>query len=108
MSSFPRKRVAIAVVAAGAGDTQVIAAVAGSRIAVMGYVIVASAAGVNPKWRSNASDISGAMPLAANGGVVCPESGEPWLMTNVGEALQLNTAGAGSIGGHLVYETRPY
>jgi hypothetical protein len=53
MSSFPRKRAAIAVVAGGAGDTQVVAAVAGSRIAVMGYVIVASAAGVNPKWRSS-------------------------------------------------------
>jgi hypothetical protein len=57
---------------------------------------------------AQANDISGAMPLAANGGVVCPESGEPWLMTNAGEALQLNAAAAGSIGGHLVYEVRPY
>jgi hypothetical protein len=109
MSSFPRKRAPIAVVAAGAGDTAVVAGVAGKRIAVMGYVIVASAAGVNPKWRSNTTDISGAMPFAANGGVVVPLSpDDPWLITAAGETLNLNAAGVGNVGGHVVYEERPY
>lgn len=107
-TTFPRRRVSINIVAAGAGDNVVLAAVPGKRLAVMGYVLVGSVAGINPKWRSAANDISGAMALAANGGVVAPISpdGDPWLLTNAGEALNINVAAAGNLGGHAIIEER--
>jgi hypothetical protein len=102
------KRAAITVVAAGAGDNAVVAAVVGKRIRVLGYVFAVSAAGVNPKWRSAANDLTGAFPLGANGVLSVaeanPEWGAGWFETNTGEALNLNVAAAGNVSGHLVYE----
>lgn len=94
--------------AAGAGATDVVAAVAGKKIRVLGYVLVASAAGVNPQWLSAANVLSGAMPLPAGGGVAAapchPDLNAGWLETNAGEALRLNAAAAGNLTGHLLYQ----
>jgi hypothetical protein len=99
----------VAATTAGAGDTQIVAApAAGYKIRVLGFSIVASAAGVNPKFKSGATDKTGAMPFAANGGVspaTCnPESGAFLFECNAAEALNLNHAAAGTTGGFVTYQ----
>lgn len=105
MPSIRTKKFA-AVVAASAGDNQIVANVANQRIIVVSYVLVAVGA-VSVKWRSAANDLSGAMPLAANGGLVVPAGDEfaALLETNLGEALNLNLSGAVAVGGHISYVT---
>lgn len=115
------QRAAINVVAAGAGDNQLVAAVAASgaginavpaqKIVVVAGVLVCSAASMNPFFRSAANTTTmGPLPLAANGGIVLPMMGDEdeaaWFVTNPGEALNLNVAAAGNVGGTLFYKTQ--
>lgn len=94
--------------ASASGDNAIVAAVAGKRIRVIGYTIIAGAA-VTAKWRSATTDISGGMALAANGGaapsvsVLSPGGMFGVLQTEPGEALNLNLSDAVAVGGHLVY-----
>ncbi len=91
----------------------VVAAVAGKRIRVVTYVLVASGAGT-VKWRSSTtSDLSGAMTVATG----TPISAAPLpeglagqkghLETATGEALNLLITGSIQVSGHLVYEVVP-
>lgn len=89
------------------GDNTIVTAVAGKKIRVLGYVLVANAA-VNTKWKSGAgTDKTGLLYNAANGGVSAPVVGDPsevfWFETAAGEALVLNLSGAVAVGGHVVY-----
>lgn len=88
--------------ASASGDNLIVAAETGKRIRVINYCII-SAGTVNAKWRSNTTDKSGAFPLVANVGAVCPEADLGWLVTEVGEALNLNLSGAVLVAGHLAY-----
>lgn len=101
--------VAIAVTAAGAGSTLLVAApAAGKRIRVLGYVLTVSAVGMNPKFQSGANDKTGALLLPVNGGAVVPavhpDLNAGWFDCNAGEALNVNVAAAGTVAGHLVYQ----
>ena len=95
--------------ASSSGDNTIVSAVAGRRIRVYEYVIVANAA-VVVKWRSDTTDISGPMNLAAAGyGISTPASNislfpVPKLMTATGEALKLNLGSAVQVGGHMTYD----
>lgn len=101
-----------AIAAASSGDNTIVAAVTGKRIKVISYVVVAAGA-VTAKWKSGAgTDLSGAMSLAANGGVSMAPPGAPTgrraghlLQTASGAALVLNLGGAVSVAGHVSYFT---
>lgn len=86
------------------GDQQIVAADGSKKIKVISYVLVAAGA-VSVKWRSAANDRSGAMPLAANGGVASPSAapGDHLLETAVNEALNLNLSGNVQVSGHVAY-----
>jgi len=94
--------------ATAAGDTQVIAAQPGLRIAVLAAAIVTSGA-VGVHLRSGTTAITATWSLAANGGLVLPKSGEPWAVTAAGQALNVNLSGAvaGGVGVHVVYAVIP-
>lgn len=91
------------------GDNTIVAADAnGNRIRVIGYVLVAAAA-TTATWKSGAGGtaLSGAMALAANGGVSAPVNTETaWFSTAANTALVL-TLGAGAVQGHVVYVIEP-
>lgn len=98
-----------AISVSSSGDNTIVAAVTGRRIRVQNYTIIA-AGSVSVTWKSGSNAISGAMPLAANGGAA-PAAGGPnangpdgVLETNGGEALILNLSGAVGVYGHLRYE----
>lgn len=74
----------------------------GRKIKVVGYVIVATAA-TTVTWKRGTTALSGAMSLAANGGVSAPlNETTSWFDTAVNEALVM-TLGAGAVQGHIVY-----
>ena len=87
------------------GDQTIVSGVAGKRIVVHNYLIVAGAA-VTVRWKSGATNKSGPIALAANGGVSAPGGIENrWFATGIGEDLVLNLGGAVAVGGHVAYTT---
>ncbi len=89
---------------AASGDTAVVAAVAGKRIRVINYVLTAAGV-VSVKFRSATTDLTGAMPFAANGGIAAAGA-QPgyWVQTAAGEALNLNLSAAAQVSGHITYD----
>lgn len=84
------------------GSQALVAAVAGKRIRVISLFLIGAGA-VTTKFQSAATDLTGAMSNAANGGFVLPENKSGWFQTNVGEALNLNLGGAVNVAGGLTY-----
>ena len=93
-----------AITTAASGDTTIVASVASKKIKVVSYSLVVNAA-VVVQWKSGASTArSGAMSLAANGGVVVAGApGAHVLETAVGQGLVLNLGGAIQTSGHIAY-----
>lgn len=87
---------------ASTGDQQVVAAVTGKKIRVLSYTIVSTSANA-VKFRSASTDKTGAMALAANGGVSTSYSPVGHFETVAGEALNINLGSAAQISGHLTY-----
>lgn len=86
------------------GDTTLLAAQTTLKIKVVSYTIVVAGA-VSVKFKSGAAtDITGAMAFATNGGVA--DNAASWahlFETAVGQALVLNLSGAVAAGGHFSY-----
>jgi hypothetical protein len=94
--------------ATAAGNTQLVAAQAGLRIAVLAAAIVASGA-VSVNLQSGTTAITATWAFAANGGLVLPKTGMPWAVTAAGQALNVNLSAAvvGGVGVHVVYAVIP-
>lgn len=113
------QRAAVKATPGGAGDVSIVAAIAASganvnavpaqKIVVMAAIIVVSATAMNPYFRGTADGTFGPLPLGANGGIVLPMMGDEdeaaWFITGAGEALNINVAAAGTIGGTVFYKT---
>lgn len=93
------------IAASTSGDNEVVAAVVGKRIRVLKYTIVAAGA-VAAKFATaagGATDLTGPMPMPANGGVggaYCPIG---LFETEAAEALVLNLSAGVAVAGHLTY-----
>lgn len=86
------------------GDTTIVALVSSKVIRVLSYVLVADGA-VAAKFTSGAAGtaLTGAMSLAANGGVAAPFNPVGHFQTGSGVALVLNLGAAVGARGHLTY-----
>lgn len=86
------------------GDTSIVAAVTSKVIRVLSYVLVADGA-VAAKFTSGAAGtaLTGAMSLAANGGVAAPFNPVGHFQTASNTALVLNLSAAVGVRGHLTY-----
>lgn len=89
----------------GAGVTEIVAAVAGKRILVHRLFLVCAAA-TNLTFKRGTTALSGAIPMAANGGITFDISGEPWFTTDIAEAFNIESSGAVQIGGTVYYDTK--
>lgn len=89
---------------AASGQTLLLAAQgAGLKIKVVSYVVVASAA-VTVQFQSAASALTGAMALAANGGLVVQSTTAAHVFeTAANAALNINLGGAVQVSGHFSY-----
>lgn len=95
--------------ASASGDNAIVHEVPGRRIRVLGYFFVVAGA-VTVTWRSATNALTGPMSFAANSGA-CVYGGagtslDPMekIVTNAGEALNLNLGGAVQVGGHITYD----
>lgn len=91
--------------ASGSGNNTLVAAVSGRRIKVLDYTFVCSGA-VTVKFRSDDTDLTGAMAFVANSGISSPKgsiSQGAILATDSGESLNLNLSSAVQVSGHLTY-----
>lgn len=96
---------------AGNADNEIVAAVSGYKIRVLGYVL-AGAGTFTATWKSASTAKSGAMNFIAASNITAPviapldgshEVG--WFETAAGEALVLTATGG--ITGHLLYRLVP-
>jgi len=91
---------------ATSGDSIVASPTSGTvKIKVLSLVLVSSGS-VSVKWRSNATDLSGAMPLVANSGFVLPGTSpgqSHYFQTAAGQDLNINLSGAVQVSGHISY-----
>lgn len=103
---------AFANITASQTDANVISAVSGRIIRVLGVACEAGATATNVTFNSKGSGsgtaISMLFALPANGGFVLPtvESGaqNPWFQTNSGEALTLTTGAGSTVGVQIVFD----
>jgi len=95
---------------AASGLTQLVPLLSGRAIDVCGYVVVGTTA-VNIKFSygtgsacgTGTTDLTGALPVAANGGAVAPLGLAPWFTAPLGQALCISLSGAVQTSGHLTY-----
>ena len=92
------------IAAASSGDNTVVAAVAGKKIRVLGFFLVASAA-VTARFESSAGGdaLTGQMQLGANGDLAPGFNPLGWFETVAGELLNLELSGAVPVDGALAY-----
>lgn len=88
--------------ASSLGATQLVAAQPGLSIRVLSMAVVTTLANA-VKFQSGTTDISAAMPLGANGGIVLPFNEHGWFQTNAGEALNVNLGTATATGINFQY-----
>lgn len=91
--------------AASSGDNTLVAAVAGKKIRVIFYTMIAAAA-VDVRFESGAGGtaLTGVMNLPAAGNGAAPSCGiYGCFETAAGALLNLELSGAVSVGGHLTY-----
>jgi hypothetical protein len=88
-------------------DGELVPAVAGKRIVVLGYVIVNNVATAQTvSFQSASTDITGIMglPSSIGGGISAHAAhGRCLFKTNKGEALNLNVSAATAVAGHVYY-----
>ena len=91
------------ITASSSGQNEIVAAVTGKRIRVVGYNYISSGT-VNAAWRSGATTVIGGLGYwVANTGKVAPFCPVGWFQTASGEALNLNLSGAVAVGGEVTY-----
>lgn len=93
-----------AVAASSSGDNTLIAAVAGKKIRVLSYTLVAAGA-VTARFEDGAggTPLSGQMSFGANGGASVPFSPLGHFETTANTLLNLELGGAVSVAGHVCY-----
>jgi hypothetical protein len=96
---------------AASGSTEIVALSSGRHIYVCSYAFVSTAAlsvkfvqGTGANCVTSPSDRTGAMAVAANGGVAMSGGISPVIKTSsTGQALCINLSGATQVSGHLAY-----
>lgn len=88
---------------ATSGDNTIVAGVAGQTIRVYRVFFTVGAA-TNVRFGDTSPALfTGAMPTAANGGIVLELTGEPWFVTAIGAGLVVNSSNAVQVGGRVYY-----
>lgn len=90
--------------ASSSGSNTIVSGVANKRIYVVSYVLVAASA-VTAQWQSStgSANLTGAMPLAANGGVGGSYNQSGHFKTAIGDSLILNLGSGVQVSGHMSY-----
>ena len=88
------------------GDQTLVAAVAGRSVRVYHLFLVVSA-DTELTFKRGATELTGPMPMLANGSIVLDFQGQPWFATLDNEAFVLNQSGTAQVSGQLAYTQIP-
>ena len=94
---------AAAISSAAGGDIAVIAGVAGQTIRVHRLLLVVNAATSITFKDSTPTSFSGAMPIAANGGIALDFNGDPWYTAAAGKDFVITSSAVTQISGSIWY-----
>lgn len=89
-------------IVAGVGTVEVMPAVLGCRLAVVGGLLTLSADGTL-RFASDSGDLTGAWDVAAKGGFAIPQDDVPLVVAPEGETLQIITTD-GQVNGVVLVE----
>ncbi len=84
------------------GDNTIVSAVAAQVIKVYRIMFTVTGA-VNITFKNGSTALSGAMPFAANGGIVLDFSGEPWWTCSTNTAFIINLSTGTQVSGQIWY-----
>lgn len=90
---------------ASASDNEIIAAVTGKRILVHRLFLVCAGT-TNLTFKRGTTALSGAIPMAANGGITFDITGEPWFTTGIAENFVITSSGSAQVSGTVYYDTK--
>ena len=93
----------IAISDAAGGDITVVSGVSGQTIRVFRLLLVVSGATDITFKDSTPTSLSGAMPIAANGGIALDFNGDPWYTTAAGKGFIITSSAATQVSGSLWY-----
>ena len=88
-------------------STELVAGITGMKIYLLSASLIAEGAVTVTFEDGNGTDRIGPMSLAANGGIVLPESSQGWTRTGSGQALNLRLNGNVRVGGSIMYRACP-
>jgi hypothetical protein len=88
---------------AASGDTALVAAVAGSKLTVIGFFLTSTSA-LSITFKSGSTALSGAMAVAALGTLaVAGSPSAPLFQAAAGSALNINLSGSTQVSGSIAY-----
>lgn len=94
----------VAINIAGAGDNQIVAAVAAKQTRLYGFFLMATGGAVNVKWKDGAVDFHPALSLLGIGATwMLPRDGNAWFTGTANTALFLNLSAAIQVSGRAYY-----
>lgn len=82
----------------------VVAAKTGYQVLLKGIILVATGAQTITIEDSDGTNLIGPVDVAAEGGFVLPNTGEPWMVTADGKGLSVLLGAAEQTGGVVIYE----
>lgn len=88
----------------GSGVNEIIAAVTGKRVLVHRLFLVCAGT-TNLTFKRGTTALSGAVPMATNGGITFDITGEPWFTTNSAEAFNIESSNGVQVSGTIYYAT---
>lgn len=86
------------------GSNEIIPAVTGKRILVHRLFLVCGGT-TNLTFMRGVTSLSGAVPMATNGGITFDITGEPWFTTDIAEAFNIDSSGGVQVSGTVYYAT---
>lgn len=106
ISPSPTYLTAAAISVNATGATALVAGVSLMKVRVFRIAFVVTAA-TTVTLQDGTTNLSGPIPLGANGAVTLDNSGDPWFTTSLGNAFNLSSAVATQISGMLYYTQQP-
>lgn len=96
----------VAISFSASGDNEIVPAQTGKRILIHRLFLVCASA-TNLTFKRGSTNLSGAVPMAANGGITFDITGEPWFTTNPSEAFNINSSSGVQVSGTCYYHVYP-
>lgn len=105
-NSFSRQIFSAPVSFSGSGQNALVAGVPGGAISIVKILLVVAGA-TNITFQDGSTNLSGAMPISANGSFVLDLDLFGWYLSSIGNPINLNSSNAVQVSGTVYYQLFP-